>query len=83
MKTKNGLKKHDAVNSPYYYSMNGHEVIDVIMAFELNFLEGNVIKYLLRWRRKNGVEDLKKAQFYLNTLIKKEEAKSVLSKESA
>lgn len=33
------------------------------------FLEGNVIKYISRWRDKNGVEDLKKAQTYLNKLI--------------
>jgi hypothetical protein len=33
------------------------------------FLEGNVIKYLWRWREKNGLEDLKKARWYLDRLI--------------
>lgn len=33
------------------------------------FLSGNVIKYMARWRDKNGVEDLRKARHYLNKLI--------------
>jgi len=33
------------------------------------YCEGNVIKYLHRWRYKNGTEDLKKAQWYLNEMI--------------
>ena len=37
------------------------------------FLEGNAIKYLMRWRRKNGVEDLKKARRYLDWLIEVED----------
>jgi len=36
-------------------------------------LQGNIIKYLWRYRYKNGVEDLKKAQFYLDKLIKNKE----------
>ena len=70
----NGL---DMVNHPSHYkAKNGMEVIDVIEAFTAN-LEGyeathtgNVIKYICRWKEKNGLEDLKKAQWYLNRLIK-------------
>lgn len=66
----------DMVNHPsHYISNNGLEVIDVIEAFtsELKGIEatdtGNVIKYICRWKNKNGVEDLKKAAWYLNHLI--------------
>ena len=73
------LKKptNDMVNHPSHYkAKNGMEVIDVIEAFTAN-LNGyeashtaNVIKYICRWKEKNGLEDLKKAQWYLNRLIK-------------
>ena len=73
-RARNGL---DMVNHPSHYkAKNGMEVIDVIEAFTAN-LEGyeathtgNVIKYICRWKEKNGLEDLRKAQWYLNRLIK-------------
>ena len=66
----------DNVNHPkHYISKNGIETIDVIDAWTEG-LEGiiavdtaNVIKYISRWHKKNGIEDLKKAQWYLNHLI--------------
>lgn len=67
----------DMVNHPEHYkSKNGLEVIDVIEAFtsDLSGIEatdtGNVIKYICRWKKKNGVEDLKKIRWYVNHLIK-------------
>ena len=42
---------------------------DFIVQNDLGFLEGNVIKYVTRWKHKNGLEDLKKAQHYLEKLI--------------
>ena len=42
---------------------------DYIASNELGYLEGNVVKYVSRWRNKGGVEDLKKAQHYLSKLI--------------
>ena len=73
-RARNGL---DMVNHPKHYkAKNGMEVIDVIEAFTAN-LEGyeathtsNVIRYICRWKEKNVLEDLKKAQWYLNRLIK-------------
>jgi hypothetical protein len=63
----------DSVNHPkHYLSKTGLEVIDVIEGFALGFHEGNVAKYLLRWRQKGGVEDLRKARWYLDRLIEKE-----------
>lgn len=47
--------------------------LDYIIANKLDFCEGNVVKYVSRWRQKNGVEDLKKARHYLDMLIAKEE----------
>ena len=73
-RARNGF---DMVNHPSHYkAKNGMEVIDVIEAFTANLSgyeathTGNVIKYICRWKEKNGLEDLKKAQWYLNRLIK-------------
>lgn len=67
----------DAVNHPSHYTQGGVECIDALTAATtgLNGIEAvctaNAIKYLWRWKLKNGVEDLKKAQFYINYLINK------------
>ena len=42
---------------------------DYIASNNLGYLEGNVVKYVSRWREKGGLEDLKKAQHYLTKLI--------------
>lgn len=66
----------DPVNHPAHYkTKNGLETIDVIDAFTDGLVgaeavcTGNILKYVCRWKKKNGVEDLKKAQWYLNHLI--------------
>jgi hypothetical protein len=70
-----GEKPDMVSHPPHYQSETGMEVIDVIEAFtfDLKGIEatdtGNIIKYILRWPHKNGLEDLKKAQWYLNHLI--------------
>jgi hypothetical protein len=59
---------------PEHYKGKGIiEPIDLIEAQNLGFAEGNIVKYVTRWQRKNGVEDLKKAKWYLDRLIEKEE----------
>ena len=70
------VKLEDNVNHPaHYQSANGIETIDMIEACteDLFGMEavctGNVVKYISRWSKKNGLEDLKKAQWYLNKLI--------------
>jgi len=40
----------------------------------LGFIEGSIVKYVSRWKQKNGVEDLKKARHYLDLLIEMEAA---------
>ena len=80
--------KPDMVNHPpHYISETGMEVIDVIEAFtfDLKGVEatdtGNIIKYICRWNTKNGLQDLKKAQWYLNHLIKHIEEKEKMTNE--
>jgi|TARA_Y100000996_G_scaffold190377_1_gene148805 hypothetical protein len=63
----------DNVNKPPHYNQSGIECIDAIQAatgdgYEY-YLQGNILKYLWRYRYKNGIEDLRKAQWYLNKLI--------------
>lgn len=69
----------DMVNHPPHYNQAGIECIDAIAAatddgFEY-YLQGNILKYLWRYRYKNGTEDLEKARFYLNKLIETTEGK--------
>ena len=63
------------VNHPKHYSLDIHcecgkniECLNIVK--NLPFVDGNIIKYVWRWRQKNGIEDLHKAKFYLNELIK-------------
>lgn len=52
-----------------HYKDKGIQPIIYIHANELGFCEGNVVKYVTRWRSKNGIADLKKAIRYLELLI--------------
>lgn len=67
-------KAADPVENPSHYKLaGGVEVYDVLSAaFPEDPLSWQVGKYLLRWKRKNGVEDLKKARWYLDKLIARE-----------
>ena len=63
----------DMVNHPPHYNKAGIETIEAIKAMTDDgfqyYLQGNIMKYLWRYRYKNGAEDLKKAQWYLSELI--------------
>ena len=63
----------DPVNSPKHYTQGEMEVITAIEGLGLDYHQGNVLKYVSRYRYKNGVEDLKKAQWYLTKLINTKE----------
>ena len=66
----------EEIKKPARYNKKGKlECWDVILDQEMNFLEGNIIKYLWRYKEKNGVEDLKKARVYLDKLISEVEEK--------
>ena len=63
--------KPDMVNKPPHYTQGGIECIDAIKAacegldgFE-GYCTGNAIKYLWRWKHKNGMQDLEKADWYI------------------
>ena len=66
----------DNIKEPAHYIANKIEPIDFIIQNNFDFCEGNVIKYISRWRLKNGVEDLKKAKQYIDFLIEKEVEKN-------
>ena len=69
---------YDVVQKAEHYNTNlpeSVEVIDIIAAQTADlsgmqaFAQANVIKYVLRWQKKNGVQDLEKARYYLDRLI--------------
>ena len=70
----NSNEDQDVVNNPNHYTSGGIECIDAMQAsippeqFK-GFLRGNVQKYCWRCDKKNGLEDLKKARWYLDKLI--------------
>ena len=57
---------------PGHYKDKPMQPWDFIVANNLGYLEGNVVKYISRWRQKNGVEDLRKAKHYIEKLIEVE-----------
>jgi hypothetical protein len=59
----------DPVNSPKHYTQGDMEVITAIEGLGLDYHQGNVLKYISRYRFKNGMEDLQKAKWYVERLI--------------
>lgn len=78
----------DKVNHPSHYNHGGIECIDGIAAATCGLegldavCTGNVIKYMWRWKFKNGIEDLQKAKWYLDKLIQRQKALAILDKMS-
>ena len=70
------LHEDEEVTSPKHYVGLGITPLEYITANELDFLEGNVIKYVTRYPHKGGVNDLLKARTYLEKLIEREVEKS-------
>jgi hypothetical protein len=66
------VPENDSVNHPAHYTA-GIECFDFISSHKMSFAQGNVIKYVTRYKQKNGVEDLKKARWYLEKLIEETE----------
>ena len=70
---------NDAINHPAYYTDGKIEVSDFIADKNLNFFRGNVLKYICRAGKKDPdkeIEDLKKAQWYINREIERVEGKA-------
>lgn len=78
LKEAENIQEKDIINHPEHYTKGGIEVRDFIDSWKLDFNSGNVIKYVVRAPYKGTeLQDLKKAQNYLNHLIelKEKEAK--------
>ena len=72
------LARREAVNHPDHYNFGSIEVIDAIEDWGLDFNAGNVIKYVARHQhKKNPIEDLKKARWYLDRIIERKENESI------
>lgn len=67
------------IGGDHYKSMP-IQPVEFIHANKIPYLEGNVIKYVSRWRSKNGIADLEKAKHYLQLLIELEAPKPTESK---
>ena len=65
---------HDPINNPKHYK-GEVEPIELIQAQELGYCEGNIVKYVVRWKEKGGVEDLEKCHWYIHQLIEYEKEK--------
>jgi len=68
----NSIEEDESENnpiSPQHYQQGKIQVIDFITDQKFDWIEGNIVKYISRYKTKNGIEDLKKAQFYIERLI--------------
>lgn len=78
--------ENEKINHPAHYCQGGIECIDAIEAATTNLTgieavcTANVIKYIWRWKEKNGAEDLRKAEWYLKRLTKIVENKETFKK---
>ena len=57
---------------PDHYGGSEIDVISFCQANKLDFMQGNVIKYITRYRKKNGLEDVRKAVEYINRILANE-----------
>ena len=62
--------------NPDYYT-KGIDCIDYIISHSMNYIEGNLVKYVTRYKFKKGLEDLLKARWYLDRLIEDYNEKGV------
>jgi hypothetical protein len=74
---KETAKKLKDITQQPHYTCFPIQPISYIVENGLDFLEGNVIKYVSRYKHKNGLEDLRKAKHYIEMLIQREEHKDV------
>ena len=71
------MKANERQVGGVHYQVKGSELQhwDVVAHFDLDYFQGQITKYVMRWRDKNGVEDLEKAAHYLEKYIEVEKAK--------
>jgi hypothetical protein len=73
----NNIYNQDNIN-PTYYKQGEIEVIDFILDQNMDYLTANVQKYISRWRFKDGIDDLRKARWFLDKLIEQQMKNSVI-----
>jgi hypothetical protein len=72
----------DIIKNPVHYANSVIEPIEYITKNKLSYCEGNVVKYITRWRSKGGVEDLLKAKQYIDFIIDKESVITVTEEDA-
>ena len=73
----NGTTADDLqVGGTHYKKYGDLQPWDVIVAWNLGYLDGTALKYIARWRDKGGIDDIRKAIHFLEKFIEVEEAKS-------
>jgi hypothetical protein len=70
------LKANDVQVAGTHYKNKSIQPWDYIVDNNLGYLEGNIVKYVSRWKDKGGLDDLKKARHYLDKLIEVQDGKS-------
>mgnify|MGYP001068898275 CR=1 FL=1 len=81
MPNKKTPKPNNQVGGTHYSDLT-IEPIQFIEANGLGYCEGNIIKYISRWKNKNGVEDIRKAAWYVNRLLQVELASQEAAQET-
>ena len=76
------MSANDNQVSGSHYKDKAIQPWDYIAGNELGYFEGNVVKYVSRWRDKGGVEDLRKARHYLDKLIELETVDVIVAREA-
>lgn len=71
-KGANGTSALDVQVAGNHYKDQAIQPVEYIHANNIGYMEGNVIKYVSRWRKKNGIADLEKAKHYIELLIELE-----------
>ena len=69
----NGISALSTQEGGNHYKDLAIQPVEFIHANQIPYMEGNIIKYVTRWRNKNGINDLCKARHYIDLLIELEE----------
>ena len=69
------MSANDSQVGGTHYKNNAVQPWDYIIANDLPYLEGNIVKYITRWRKKGGIDDLRKVLHYTQKLIEVETTK--------
>lgn len=63
------MRANDRQVGGEHYKVEGREHWDIVDEFDLDYFQGQITKYVMRWREKNGIEDLEKAEHFLQKYL--------------